>query len=411
MFTLKPSLYDARLRSTMSDRQPPPAPHPTGSFERGKAKYFHGRTEILRRIEASMSLAVKAKSGTSFLIQAAPGAGKTALLEECKRRAQKLQWKTARIHPEGILDTAMLLHALGRREESREKEKEWSLQIPKIWRRISKTRLPPPLALEIFEDEKRPLLLLLDEAQRMAGIPREPEERFLAVQRFLNSIHNGELGRSVILLAGGLGGTEAAFRRLAVSRFDGGRRIHLGPLSEEATRAIILDWLINDGRVKGDTSKWVDAIASDTHRWPQHIMAYLQPAIDYLEDHDGEMTAAGLDIVLSKGREGRREFYEARTFGLSIQRRHYIAKYVKLFARESRIDPDQFIGFLTNELGEGTGKELCTKALNQGVLDERYGDYVIPIPSMETWLIENYEHYRPPPPLPGTQPSDPGRTH
>ena len=66
-----------------------PALYSTGSFERGEAKYFHGRKGIMKKLKESMSLAEEDNSGTSFLIQAAPDAGKSALLVECVRQAQE----------------------------------------------------------------------------------------------------------------------------------------------------------------------------------------------------------------------------------------------------------------------------------------------------------------------------------
>ncbi len=41
-----------------------PALYSTGSFERGEAKYFHGRKGILKKLEESMSLVEEDNSGT-----------------------------------------------------------------------------------------------------------------------------------------------------------------------------------------------------------------------------------------------------------------------------------------------------------------------------------------------------------
>ena len=42
-------------------------------------------------------------------------------------------------------------------------------------------------------------------------------------------ILNGQVGRPVILLAGGLGTTEMAFESIGVSRIEDGLRVRLGP--------------------------------------------------------------------------------------------------------------------------------------------------------------------------------------
>lgn len=46
----------------------------TAAFDRGPAKYFHGRKQILHDFNELVELATQADSGTTFLIQGAPGA-------------------------------------------------------------------------------------------------------------------------------------------------------------------------------------------------------------------------------------------------------------------------------------------------------------------------------------------------
>ncbi len=70
----------------------PPFRLPTATLERGEAKYFHGREKILGNFKGLMDRAVQAKVGTTVMIQAAPGAGKTALLTECARLARARRW-------------------------------------------------------------------------------------------------------------------------------------------------------------------------------------------------------------------------------------------------------------------------------------------------------------------------------
>ncbi len=78
-----------------------------------------------------------------------------------------------------------------------------------------------------------------------------------------------------MMVAAGLGGSTEAFRQVGVSRFDGGRRIELGALESETTRALIRNWLVNDGGVDMDTAEWEEKIAEQTYGWPQHM--YGQP--------------------------------------------------------------------------------------------------------------------------------------
>lgn len=41
---------------------------------------------------------------------------------------------------------------------------------------------------------------------------------------------------------------------------------------------------------------------------------------------------------------------------------------------------------------------IFTRAVQRGVLDMRKGRYIIPIPSMESWIVDTYGQGRPPRP-------------
>ncbi len=95
------TVYNFRqyLRTMRPSTRSSPSPPLTAASDRGPAKYFHGRKQVLSDFNKIIERAVQAKSGTTFLIQGAPGAGKSALLEECGKRARERGWKTAEIKP------------------------------------------------------------------------------------------------------------------------------------------------------------------------------------------------------------------------------------------------------------------------------------------------------------------------
>ncbi len=78
------------------------------TLERGEARYFHGRTKILDDFKKLLGRAKEGNSGTSFLIQAAPGAGKTVLLAECGRIAGGRGYAVAEVEPSWFLDLQTL---------------------------------------------------------------------------------------------------------------------------------------------------------------------------------------------------------------------------------------------------------------------------------------------------------------
>jgi len=155
---------------------------------------------------------------------------------------------------------------------------------------------------KILQSADRPLLLILDEAQMLGGSNKPVGHHASVASNILRAIHNGKLGRSVVLLAAGLGTTKSALTSLRISRFDKKYNIELGPLSKESECAVIQDWLKKEGRAKGDPTAWIDSIANESHGWPQHILSYVDPAVEYLELNNDSMTEEGLKLILEKGR-------------------------------------------------------------------------------------------------------------
>ncbi len=389
----------------MSKSQKSPTVKPA-TLERGEARYFHGRVKILDDFKELLGRAKTGNSGTSVLIQAAPGAGKTALLHECARLARTQKWQTAKIQLDALWDPTTLLQSLGRKKEAKQKERGWSGKLegggalPEVGSVKGsggyESRKKPALrnTLEVLKDGEGALLLTLDEAQILAK--RTPSDQKHRVTIILDAIHNGRVERPVILIAAGLGATAAAFDSLGISRFGPGCHINLGPLSEGSRQAIIQDWLLEEGGAKGDPASWIDAIAVETHGWPQHIMAYAWPALKQLKLTEGELTPEGLETVLKEGRKGRIEFYEARTRGIPEEQLHCIARVIAGIPSGTSIAKMDLMASLRLDHDRDTAEKIFTLALHKGILDERKNRYVVPIPSMHDWLVDNFARYRAP---------------
>lgn len=368
---------------------------PTATLERGEAKYFHGRGKILDNFKKLMDRAVKAKAGTTVVIQAAPGAGKTALLAECARIAEERRWQTTDIAPDEFFDPAELSKALRLPLPAKRQETTTGGSIQVLHgESISEHHLPT--TLDILESGREPLLLLLDEAQTIAAIMfRSRHDQFKSALKFVTAIHNGKIkNRPVVLIAAGLGATAEAFDSLGISRFDPGCEINLEPLSERSRRAVIETWLKKDGGVKGDPAEWVEAIAPQTHGWPQHIMAYVWTALTQLKLTDGELTPEGLETVLKEGRKGRITFYESRVAQFESRELCCIASAVADVPLGERINKEKVMDSLLQSFSEEKAEEIFERALHKGVFDRRKNDYVIPIPSMHDWLVFNYSPNR-----------------
>ena len=360
--------------------------------DRGPAKYFHGRKEIIDTFNGALELFREDKDGTTFLIQGAPGAGKTALLDVLSKHAKKNGWKPILINTNTLWSPDELLRRLdksGRQITSFSAEAgvdhvghgSLNINIKTAAHTIS----------DILRGQKKPLLLILDEAQTLGMPDVVPSEMKGVTTSILKEIHNGDLGRSIMLLAGGLGTTESGFRTFGISRFMRKCKVPLGCLSHESTCAIIRDFLIHEGGVSKPPIEWIETIAERTNGWPQHIISYADPAVKYLASKQTP-TDEGLDMVLQQGREEQIEYYDQRAHDIDEDLRQAFARAVMDVPTDGTTTKPAITSSLKqNGLTQKEADDLFTQALYQGVIDQRKGGrYGIPIPSLHAWLVDGY---------------------
>ena len=361
--------------------------------DRGEAKYFHGRTGILDSFQRRLKWAEQdPKEGTTFLIQAAPGAGKSALLHECARLAAIKGFAVAEVDPHKFLDTEVLHESI---DTSWMRWRRWLTQgsasidvgVFKAGVVVGGAAKTP---LGVIEKGKGGLVLLLDEAQLMDDLAVGTGIPFIGAKALLTAIHDGRTGRPVMLVAAGLSATKRAFKDMGVSRFKDNCYVELGPLKEEAEREVIKDWLKKDGRAKGDPTPWIDAIMQKTHGWPQHVAAYAESAAIHLRATGRQMTPAKLKEVLEVGEMKRIKFYKSRAEGLDEDHRMAIASAFASAHEDQTQTRKAIMESLVKVIGKQEADTVFRRALHNGVLDNRDGRYVIPIPSMRRWFIDNY---------------------
>ena len=238
----------------------------------------------------------------------------------------------------------------------------------------------------------QPLLLILDEAQRLSGKSAPPKDQGDAVGDILAAIHNGKLGRPVILLAAGLGTTLKAIGEFRVSWFAEKCFVELGALNKGAERAVIQDWIKKEGGAKGDPTEWIDAIARETHGWPQHIQSFARRAADQLTANDGVMTPGGLSAALEAGREGRKVYYKQRVFDFRVDQLRSLARAIATIPQGASAEYRDIVSSLAQEYGEDGADDLFKRLETEGLLAQSGMGYAVPIPSMHAWLTD--EHVR-----------------
>lgn len=331
-------------------------------------------------------------SGLIFLIQGAPGAGKTALLHECERLARESGWETAekKMYPPALWSPSELRKSLGLRNLPKITQGSAQVSVPGIVKAEVSAEWVQATTLKILSTGKKPLLLKLDEAQTLGTKNKPPSNLASAATNVLDAIHNGELDRPVILIVGGLGTTADIFKTLGISRFEGESFVELDALGEESERAVLHDWITKEGRAKGDPTPWIDAISQETHGWPQHILSYVKPVLRQLKADNRAMMAEGLKAVVEAGCELRSAYYEQRARDFSRKQRQSLARLIANVPLGEGLDEENILESLTKEYGPDKAGKLFGDAQHSGILHKHAGIYTVPIPSMRDWLVDNY---------------------
>ncbi|MCY3628492.1 MAG: ATP-binding protein [Bacteroidota bacterium] len=362
--------------------------------DRGPARYFHGRKKIRRDFKELLRYASQKTWGTTFLIQGAPGVGKTALLEEIASDALENQWDVVDINLDDLYNSFHMAQTIGESHVAR-KQTVTTVDAKLLSRDHIKEVAGDSSVTQVLQRMNPDLgvILILDEAQRIGAFSGTPNE--IPVMGTLDTLHNGRLPHPVILLAAGLRTTLKAFGSLKISRFAEDCLVELGALNKASERAVIQDWLKKKGKAKGDPTAWIDAIVKETHGWPRHVQSYAKRAADHLEAGGGIMTTERLNASLEAGREGRKVYYKQRVgdfYGDEIQCLVNSILDNPSGPPTSRIE---IISSLAEKYGDRSKAEKLVKDfIEAGILEKSGVGLAVPIPSMHTWLKEEYSRER-----------------
>ncbi len=393
---------------------PPKQLVPITTRDRGPATFFHGREREIQAFQKAQTDARASSGGTIFLIQDAPGAGKSALLHECAQRAAEDGWRVAEITNDALYDPAALADAVDvpyATKSTVHRETRWRAGLSSsvaLFRRGAEgmsSEYAGRALRRVLEAAATPngLVLVLDEAQTLRTLHGRQCQP--ALETTLALIHNGKIGAPVILLAGGLGMSRSVLGQFSISRFERGRVMGLGRLSVMAERAVIRDWLVRAGGARGESeylARWIDTIAAECYGWPQHIQNYAVAAAQRLLDTGGVLTAQVSTEALAEGRDARVEYYDARVEDLDRADRVALARLLRQAGDGCALDTSELIAAFSSSGTPGGGLDVLRSALHKGVVVKRRdGRFEIPIPSMHTWLVQEYaDSARTLPPMP-----------
>ncbi len=382
-------------------------PKMPGGLDRGPAKYFHGRKRILDTFRARCDRAVDTKMGTIFMIQGAPGAGKTALTYQCMEQAEANDWKVADISFPDLYSHHNLARRFRMTEGLKRIGNESKVYVSgKLGSDLGvvqgEVTVKSPVPNRLQDDavqllrraaRKRGLLLVLDEAQTMRHSIGQPGSDHLTTT--LNLIHNGKIGAPVMLLTAGLSTTEAVFDMFGISRFERNSVVYLQRLKPDSAMAVLRDYLTISGGVRGQQealAEWVSKLEQHTHGWPAHIASWGEDAADILQANGGQLTAEAWASLNEAGRKSDELYYRGRFSGIEPEDQYALARLLSRTGKAAVLRKQEVTAAIAADRSREEVKQAFEQILSKGVLAySGFGDLVVPIPSMHNWLVDHYQ--------------------
>jgi len=153
---------------------------------------------------------------------------------------------------------------------------------------------------------------------------------------------------------------------------------------------VIFAWITKDVNVKEDPEEWIDAIVKETHGWARHVHSYARHASEYLKANGRIMTPDGLNAVLELGRSRRIQYYEQRTDEFYADQLQCLIESIPDTLSGIDADMQDIMSALINKYGKKEAKSLFDSFIEKGILEKSKDGLFIPIPSLHSWLVDEY---------------------
>ena len=403
--------------------------------EKSYPPVFVGREEILTEILRKASLGFEQRTappGNSRIIQGAPGAGKTSILLELERHGQQGNHAprtvvVTDVEIEQRLPTVLLSIALA----ASAPKQAWTQMISQIGSYIG-TRLGEISPFGFSADLERlfrtnspkdlydlgtvlpaskwahPVILAVDEAQRLRGETATP------AAHFLKSIHDArQVVLPLTLVCAGLGDTKDRINEIGIT--NGAYAFHVGALTKHEQTHVIDGFCDHFGLEIGRQRDRLLAFFEPAEGWPRHIHWAQRALAETLLDPsiEGDLDSIADWTQIEQRRDQfRMGYYEDRTSADMEQSCKLVGAIMKFVALCER--NDQHVAF--SDIGDHINHCLhhfkdsgmswaiperfeeenspvvgyLKHLIHQGVLERqgKTGTYVCPIPSFQAYLIE-----------------------
>ena len=413
--------------------------------DKQKAIFFVGRTDIIAGIEttvADIESRIKAEtsdtglqpgkiltSQDTWLIQGAPGAGKSALLSHLESiwAAREGGPVTVRIDPNNLRNETVvtgiiadcILPDYGEELLNTVRTVEASAGVNALIQSggkvIDSEQSSPGLALEHLSrlyskkaaavskrvlkgssltlPQLRPIVVMIDEVQMF-----DPEDVAL-----LRKLHNGTHGLPIVALLFGLAYSESMLAKARISRFAKSKQLShvqtIAPLeSGEAAESVRA--MLNGYQIKGrHNSALPDKIDAWCDGWPQFLEHYMISLADQLSTHGLDLARIDESAVRSDGDANRVDYYSRRLGNSPISdSKQLLADVAQLIGPDGcergevlsllskrRWVEDEYLTTMPESMQPADFVEAMIVA---GVLHRKDTILTIPIPSFRKYLIE-----------------------
>ncbi len=374
--------------------------------EKAPPPIFVGHDGILKDILVTARESA-GRPGKTRVVQGAPGAGKSSLLHWMQKRwtekegmPRVVALSSTDIMDEPAVGVGAVLDAWGMDEA------KWRRTLTERLKRLSgfgigpdglsmefsDAEVPKTLRMVANVDPKRkqagPIIVAVDEAQRLSRGQTAPEARFL------QSIHDGTSGLAISLVLAGLSDTDARADEMHLTR---GRTVHeVRPLTEFQARDFMRRLALWFGLDTSRHNPQLESLADICDGWPRHLhYAGVSLAEEALRV-DGDMDRMDWPAMQDKACTLRQKYYEDQSRGMMQDADILVAKVMAGLRDGMKFRELQ--AFVEGAVADRPGQRLpkgmdsedfLNELIHKGALYRNAAGRVhSPIPSFQSFLID-----------------------
>ena len=411
--------------------------------DKAYALYFVGRQDIIAGIEDTVSdmreliggkspaeiteSGVNLSDQLTWLVQGAPGAGKSALQSHFELSWAKQVDKPVAVRMDtGDIDDEVSLtelianrikkggaeilnrirvlelgggyrwFGLGGDVRTTESQQRGPLTLRDLWRLYDKGL--PDFIKEQFHEKYnleqtaakfRPVVLMIDEIQNL-----RPEG-----ERLLERIHLGKHGLPIFAVLAGLAWSKLRLAEAGISRLSDEHVKTLGPLAKEEAGEALRRMLEEHDIAGFQDAGIVGKIAEWSNGWPQHLHNYMRAFAGELADKEGELGKVDEAEIRKVGDGRRKNYYVQRLTSSSIRACFNLLADVAEMIGEDGCREDELLRTLNSRFWEQSAEpaevmpmdmkpqEFIDEMIRSGIVHNEAERITIPIPSFRQHLI------------------------